>query len=869
MKTKGLIWRLMAIACCVAIGLTMVGCNGGDDVSDPNEQSSGGVTDAVTGTVTGSGSTTTAAGGNTGASTIKTTMKTSGGTTADYADETAPNKPVRVPGSPDKPVIDPTTLCAYGAAAPKWMREAEMYTHGTYAIPGHFDYDLKTWAPYFNFITGSAWNTDVNNTYRELWIKSDSYFDPYHVFSDKTVTVQAQNGEFVQSDYIEPGRNDLYVVCHNCPEVTLPWCYEYIDRAMSFGQTGMFFDDIRAPYDSIAEAYNTCYSKNHKHTLTGNNTSNYFGSTLPSIYQYVKNKNPDYYVLLNGGNPLAAPTDVSTAQNVWPFADALMWEHAIYDSLTKKWCSWSMLKQASELLAPGIANGKVELLLSYSYDKMDKKKAMEAAVYTLAYCRLYDYAWSDYNTMLTSPLGLDLVKEIYGTKTGPAGAYGTFYGRVVEENTGAGIVGATVKAGGVKTTTDQNGNFSIKVPANTTTVELSRKGYETVSRKLTGYKDTLAMKKTAGTVYYVSPYGSNDNDGTSPVTPWRSINCGDAKKLLVPGDTVVLMEGTYSVPNQTVYSCSGTAENPITYVAKGNVTIRTAAGEGIPFVLKGSYMVWEGISFEGSSQGVRSLMTVNGKGCNIRGCEFNDTAFFNADKKLAAESAVTIRGEGTKFHHNVLGSDIYAPVALLVETGTAEIAHNTFDGAQVGGGKAAVAVKLTKAGKNVTVKNNLFTSFKTAFASGSAGAVFGGNFFHATERGEAGCTGEKDVTGKAPQFMWQPTGDYDLKRDSGAVNAGVDAGYAYRGSAPDIGAYETAFNEHYDAVENGRVMVRTFANTVVLMNTSKARQTVVVSLDVAGAKLREAVTGGTWTADGNGFLQVTVPADGALILVGQ
>ncbi len=29
----------------------------------------------------------------------------------------------------------------------------------------------------------------------------------------------------------------------------------------------------------------------------------------------------------------------------------------------------SMLKQAAERLAPGIANGKVEMLLSYSYEK--------------------------------------------------------------------------------------------------------------------------------------------------------------------------------------------------------------------------------------------------------------------------------------------------------------------------------------------------------------------------------------------------------------------------------------------------------------------------------------------------------------------
>ncbi len=64
--------------------------------------------------------------------------------------------------------------------------------------------------------------------------------------------------------------------------------------------------------------------------------------------------------------------------------------------------------------------------------------------------------------------------------------------------------------------------------------------------------------------------------------PWRSLNYGDAKKLLKPGDTVVVAAGQYSVPNETNYNCSGTTEAPITYIADGEVTIRTAAGEGVP-----------------------------------------------------------------------------------------------------------------------------------------------------------------------------------------------------------------------------------------------------------------------------------------------
>ena len=79
-----------------------------------------------------------------------------------------------------------------------------------------------------------------------------------------------------------------------------------------------------------------------------------------------------------------------TMEKLWPYTDALMWEHAIYDANTVKWTSWDMLESAASKIKQGIQNGKVELLLSYSYEKMSKEKALEAAVYTIAYCRMYD-----------------------------------------------------------------------------------------------------------------------------------------------------------------------------------------------------------------------------------------------------------------------------------------------------------------------------------------------------------------------------------------------------------------------------------------------------------------------------------------------
>lgn len=832
MRINHLLRRAVALLCCAVLGLSAAGCNGGKSVVSSQPASSGG----------------------------------SAGTDMEFSEE-KPNPPVRIPAAPEKPATAATELSEYGRPAPKWMRDSEMYSE--YSISGMTEEEeLREWSPYFSFILGAPWNAAFNSIYTDQEIRTASYFDPYHVFTNEDIAVMDADGNPVQSDYIEPGRNDLYVVCHNCPDVTFPWAHDYIDKAMSFGATGMFFDDIRAPYASIAKAYNTCYSTKHQHTLSGTNTENYFGSTLKDIYEYVKKKNPQNYVVLNGGMPLADKSDPSTAEKLWPLTDALMWEHAIYDSNTKKWTSWSMLEKAAKRLAPGIANGKVELLLSYSYEKMSRDLALEAAVYTIAYCRMYDLCWSDYYSLYRSSMDRELVKELYSVKTGPAGSFGVFYGSVSDEASGARLSGVTVEAGNQKTVTDDNGCFSITLPAGQTTVRLSREGYETAERPASGYANNLTLKKTGeGTVYYVAPYGSNDNDGKSADKPWRSLNYGDAKKLLKPGDTVVVAAGQYSVPNETNYNCSGTADAPITYVAAGDVTIRTAAGESVPFRLNGSYMIWDGFCFQGSEAGVKSLMQINGEGNHVRNCVFSDTAFYNAESKLAAESAVTIRGKGTKFHHNVLGSDLYAPVAVLVEeSGDAVLVNNTFDGTLAAGGKAAAAIRLVSPKTTDVVKNNVFSHFTQAFANGSAGAQFGGNLFDETEIGDSGCAGEKDVSGKAPGFMWQPTGDYDLKRDGGAVNAGVDAGFAFRGSAPDIGAFETAFNASYDSKTLDGVVYRTFTDSVVLINTTKSEKTVTIPLGQGGAKLREVGYGQTFTADGNGNLQVTIPADEARIL---
>lgn len=205
--------------------------------------------------------------------------------------------------------------------------------------------------------------------------------------------------------------------------------------------------------------------------------------------------------------------------------------------------------------------------------------------------------------------------------------------------------------------------------------------------------------------------------------------------------------------------------------------------------------------------------------------------------------------------------------ALQVETaGKVRILNNTFDGTLTAGGKAPLAVKLAAAGEGSQAKNNIFSRFDKAFdAAAGTNTQYASNLYDDTAVGTEGCSGTGDVL-KTPGFMWQPTGDYDLRSDGAAVNAGTDAGFAYQGEAPDIGAFESRYNALSVEKEKDGVLYRTFADSVVLINTTKSDQTVTVPLGRAKVKLREAGYGKTWTTDSSGNLTITIPADGARIL---
>lgn len=115
--------------------------------------------------------------------------------------------------------------------------------------------------------------------------------------------------------------------------------------------------------------------------------------------------------------------------------------------------------------------------------------------------------------------------------------------------------------------------------------------------------------------YFVSPSGSDSNNGTSPSAPFRSIQ--KAVDLAQPGDTITLASGTYM--QDVLSKRDGTAGAPITIKGPANAIVK-GAGKARIFELNHDYITLDGFTIDGlagsatTSSGYRDkLLYVLGK----------------------------------------------------------------------------------------------------------------------------------------------------------------------------------------------------------------------------------------------------------------
>ncbi len=106
------------------------------------------------------------------------------------------------------------------------------------------------------------------------------------------------------------------------------------------------------------------------------------------------------------------------------------------------------------------------------------------------------------------------------------------------------------------------------------------------------------------TTYYVSSeIGSNNNAGTSATAPLASLQA--AANIVKPGDTVQVMNGTYTAPAYGValqITTSGTASAPITFeAAPGQAPVINSSGGWNAIDIQASYIVVSGFTVVGGA----------------------------------------------------------------------------------------------------------------------------------------------------------------------------------------------------------------------------------------------------------------------------
>ncbi len=163
--------------------------------------------------------------------------------------------------------------------------------------------------------------------------------------------------------------------------------------------------------------------------------------------------------------------------------------------------------------------------------------------------------------------------------------------------------------------------------------------------------------------YYVSEaLGSDSNPGTSASAPLKTITAG--QNLAAPGDTVFLLNGTYLPATTIKLDKSGAAGKYITYKAYKDHTPKFSFSGNLwnAVSINGSYIVVEGIEFQGNNQNLTYQDALASYNDNVAGgTNYSLYAIYNMN-------GISIGGprDETKFPHHIVSVTVRFTIFLAV-----------------------------------------------------------------------------------------------------------------------------------------------------------------------------------------------------------
>ncbi len=415
--------------------------------------------------------------------------------------------------------------------------------------------------------------------------------------------------------------------------------------------------------------------------------------------------------------------------------------------------------------------------------------------------------------------------------------------------------------------TASDGTYTLPLDSGSYTVTGAAAGYDCVSGNVsvsvtTGNTATADFDMTRGLhTYYASPDGDDSNDGLSPESPWFSIDNGCKKAIVAPGDTIIVLEGTYELTevNQFNINSGGSADYPVTYKAQGNVVLN---GEYVAGALLASgfrvtapNLVFDGFEITDTIAGFwiqSGSYNVEIKNCDIHNLSHTTEIFPNCAGVYVEGGPAVIVDVHDNYIHDLTnvaswttgvydmscfnndasgqpGSSYYRNIFKNIEgqafhfrgtTNNAKVFNNTIDNCWYGvlawAGYGSVAANIG------TVCNNIFANGAYAFWVMDGGSITSSyNLFYNLANGVYNGTEVAIGTGSITANPML-NADYTLQDESPAINAGIDMGIDYIGSAPDMGAKES---------EVVQVSAGVITGTVTRNDTGGPMKGVPVSLD--------------------------------------
>lgn len=156
-----------------------------------------------------------------------------------------------------------------------------------------------------------------------------------------------------------------------------------------------------------------------------------------------------------------------------------------------------------------------------------------------------------------------------------------------------------------------------------------------LSFSVIAFADEESEKRTEASAFYIdSENGNDDNEGTSPESPWKSADKLNSSEF-IPGDKILFKCGQ-TFNGTFIMSSSGTESEPITYSSYGEGELpRIIGGEAFTMVIiSKSNIIIENLDISGpTASGITIIAFQNENSDNItvRNCKLHDFYTGNTD----------------------------------------------------------------------------------------------------------------------------------------------------------------------------------------------------------------------------------------------